>query len=81
MKEWILWTTEFDRSSSPMMSPDGKYLFFNDYKLIKYDHFFETELSYEELVEKYQSLPGNGLGDVYWVDAGIIEELKPSVSE
>jgi hypothetical protein len=65
-------------SNSPIVSPDGKYLFFNDYKRIKYDHFFETRLSYRKLAEKYRLLPGNELGDIYWVNARIIEELKPS---
>ena len=35
----------------PILSPDGKYLFFSSYR--------------------------TGNGDIYWVDAKVIEELKP----
>lgn len=38
---------------SPMVSPDGQYLFFS--------RFFEGE------------------ADIYWVDADMIEEMKPEI--
>lgn len=46
----------------PNVSPDGKYLFFN---------------RSQEIQDAEPNGPGNGLGDVYWVSAKIIEELKP----
>ncbi len=48
------------------MTPDGKYLFFNSTKKIP---------------GAAASAPGNGDGDVYWVDAKIIEELRRAESK
>ena len=45
----------------PNVTPDGKYLFFNSTKKIP---------------GAAANAPGNGDGDVYWVDAKIIEELN-----
>jgi len=47
----------------PNVTPDGKYLFFNSTKRIP---------------RATADAPGNGYGDVYWIDARIIEELKRS---
>jgi hypothetical protein len=33
-------------------------------------------LKYKEIIRRLGS-PGNGYGDVYWVDASIINKLKP----
>jgi hypothetical protein len=49
----------------PNVSPDGKYLFFN-----RLD-------SKDENKGDFKDGYGNGWGDVFWVDARIIEELKP----
>ena len=59
----------------PYISPDGKYLFFLS------NHFnYESEnmakLSYEQILAMCDG-PGNGYCDIYWVDAKIIEKLKP----
>jgi len=45
----------------PNVTPDGKYFFFNSTKKIP---------------GAAANAPGNGDGDVYWVDAKIIEELR-----
>lgn len=45
----------------PNVTPDGKYLFFNSTKKIE---------------GADPNGPGNGQGDIYWIDAKIIEELK-----
>jgi len=60
----------------PSVSPDGKYLFFTSYRT-PHSEYSETALKYEEKIRILNS-PGNGSGDIYWVDAGIIEELKPN---
>jgi Tol biopolymer transport system component len=49
----------------PNVTPDGKYLFFNSTRMIP---------------GAGPGDPGNGNGDVYWIDARIIEELKPPAS-
>jgi len=46
----------------PNVTPDGKYLFFN---------------STRKIAGAGPNEPGNGAGDVYWIDAKIIERLRP----
>jgi len=46
----------------PNVTPDGKYLFFNSTRKIQ---------------GADPNGPGNGNGDIYWIDAKIIEELRP----
>ena len=57
------------------LTGDGKYLFFNNNKRVC-KPYFQKPLKYNEIVKRLGS-PGNGYGDIYWVDAKIIEELKP----
>jgi len=57
------------------LSPDGKYLFFTSNRRLYYS-YSEVPLTYEGKL-KVLSSPGNGSADIYWVDAKIIEELKP----
>jgi len=49
----------------PYLSPDGKYLFFNSNRV--------SVLNDDEIPD--------GPGNIYWVDAGIIERLRPAASE
>jgi len=61
----------------PMMSPDGKYLFFSSGRSIHDSHSI-TPITYEEKVE-ILNRPGNGRNeDIYWLNANIIDELKPA---
>jgi len=58
----------------PQLSPDGNYLFFTSYRYI-YPIYSEGR-TYKEMLDIYNS-PGNGKGgDIYWVSASIIEDLK-----
>ena len=57
------------------VTPDGKYIFLFGIKS-NYKSYSEKPLSYEEKIEIISG-PGNGSIDIYWVDAKIIEELKP----
>ncbi len=59
----------------PVVSPDGKYFFFTSYK--PGDLSARKPLTYDAIQEIYQ-IPQNGLGDVYWMDAGILDRLRPS---
>jgi len=59
----------------PSVSPDGKYFFFTSYRTI-HKNYSKIPLTYEEKISILNS-PGNGQGDIYWVNAKIIEELKP----
>jgi len=60
----------------PYVTADGKYLFFTSQRsFVK--KYSETPLTYEEKIRILNS-PGNGFynGDIYWVDAKIIEEFR-----
>lgn len=46
----------------PNVTPDGKYLFFNSTRKIQ---------------GATSDGPGNGAGDIYWIDASIINDLRP----
>lgn len=48
----------------PSLSPDGKYLFFVSNRTV-YDNIASD------------TLPQNGLGDIYWIDASFIYDLNP----
>jgi len=56
-----------------ILSPCGKYLFYTSRQFK--DLMSNPNLSYEDITNAW-SLPQNGGGDVYWVDAGIIDHLK-----
>jgi Tol biopolymer transport system component len=57
------------------VSYDGRYLFFTNTK-VPYLPYTGKALTYDEIVKMFNS-PQNGTGDIYWVDAKIIEDLKP----
>jgi Tol biopolymer transport system component len=59
----------------PRLSPDGKYLFFTSFR--KLDPSVYRGKSYRELLDLYRS-PQNGYGTLYWVNAKVIENLKPN---
>jgi hypothetical protein len=62
----------------PMISPDGKFLFFTSEK----DYFkpySNKKIGVSEINNHYDSLllkPQNGLGDIYWISTEIIEKKK-----
>jgi Tol biopolymer transport system component len=65
----------------PSVSDDGKYLFFTSnrlriYKKINHNYEYSEPLTYKK-IRDIMNEPGNGKGDIYWVSAKIIEELKP----
>ena len=59
----------------PIVTHDGKYLFFSSNRK-KIHGRSESPLSYEQIVQNLTD-PGNGSNDIYWVDAQILEKLKP----
>lgn len=52
------------------LSPDGRYLFFTSNRNF-YDFPTEYRLNYQKLIKKIRS-PGNGLRDIYQVDADVL---------
>lgn len=65
----------YSGEGSPMVSPDGKYLFFSGMK-VDFEKYANKPISYKEKMQVLNN-PGNGSEDIYWVDAQIIEDLKP----
>ena len=59
----------------PFVTSDGKYLFFSSRRTI-HSEYSEIPLTFEEKLKILNS-PGNGNQDIYWVDAKVIEVLKP----
>lgn len=59
----------------PKLSNDGKYFFFVSNRWLG-NRYFDTQLNLTQVKEKAKSI-SNGMGNVFWVDAKIIEELKP----
>ncbi len=59
---------------SPMITPDGKYLFFTSSRLkTEKQSKPQTYREFEHTMTTHQ----NGSTDIYWIDAKIIEKLRP----
>ncbi|HUW92331.1 MAG TPA: hypothetical protein VMV74_04135 [Bacteroidales bacterium] len=65
-----------DNANSAYVSPDGKYLFFSSSR-IDPDRLQVTSGTTLRDIIGTKSLPGNGSSAIYWVDARIIESLRP----
>lgn len=59
---------------TPHVTPDGRYLFFTSYRGDVVDGRMSVS-TYQEIKALY-SMPQNGLGDIYWVDAEVIERAR-----
>ncbi len=59
----------------PRLSPDGKYLFFNRSGRNRYPDHSESPLTFEELIARTVG-PRNGPGDIWWVDAAALDEIR-----
>lgn len=58
----------------PLVSPDGRYLFFSSYRSIEAEDVIGKP--YKNLMETYES-PLNGYGTLFWVDATIVGKAEP----
>ncbi len=58
----------------PYVSPDGQYLFFSSTRKAGMP-YSEMGVTYDQMLRILAS-PENGLGDIYWIEAEIIDELK-----
>ena len=61
---------------SMSLSPDGSVLFFSSNRKIEEDGAEPADRSYAAM-KAGLTVPGNGAMDIYWVDASVIEELRP----
>jgi hypothetical protein len=64
--------------AAPYVSPDGQYLFFCSFRPNP-PPYGKHRLTFME-IQKLLDGPGNGRGDIYWISAKIIEELRPKHS-
>jgi len=60
------------RGTSPYVTRDGRYFFFSSTRPLGEG----VTLTYDLIRNLYYE-PQNGSGDIYWVDASFIEELRP----
>jgi hypothetical protein len=67
--------TQGGEEYSPYVSPDGRYFFFMSSRLAP-DNFKPGEKWNLAGLQRMAARPGNGLPNIYWMDAGIIQELK-----
>lgn len=65
-------------ASSAYVTRDGKYMFFASQKLGDKYKTLSEGLTISQILEM-NTIPKNGNSDIYWVDAGIIESLKPGL--
>jgi len=80
-KELYSWTVpknmgEFIKmtGSTPTVTIDGKYFFFNSYE--RADKLWsQKKMTYEDKIKQLDS--PQSVGGIYWIDAKIIEALKP----
>jgi hypothetical protein len=56
-----------------ILSPCGKYLFYTSRRYR--DQKLSPLMTYDDIWEAWSG-PQNGLGDIYWIDAQIIEDLR-----
>lgn len=61
------------------ISPDKKYIFYMATKPLAKENYPET-LSLDFL-HKFSQMPQNGNSDIYWIDAKIIENLRPQTKK
>lgn len=64
------------REWSASLSPDGEYLFFMSSRTDEGADLPLTGMSITDLLD-LSTRPGRGSSDIWWVSAGVIEELRP----
>jgi len=68
--------TKGSQEYSPFVSRDGKYFFFMSQRQPANDENSDQPWSVDELNAVFNQ-PENGNSDIYWIDAGFIEKLRP----
>ncbi len=58
-------------------SPDGKYFFFKACQDLEVTKVLDRRHALAELLERDRARPGNSGSDIYWIDAAIIESVRP----
>jgi hypothetical protein len=58
----------------PVVSPDGRFLFYTSYR--RPASWADVTFTYGDVVTTYEDVD-NGLGNIYWVDAAILDKFRP----
>jgi hypothetical protein len=66
-----------DCGGAPSISPGGKHLFFQGIAATSITYALDRKYSLQELIDREIRGAANGSSDIYWIDAKIIEELRP----
>jgi Tol biopolymer transport system component len=61
---------------SPYVSPDGRYFFFMSSRATIQEKHSPERLDYADM-QRLHDLPMNGNSDIWWVDAEVINRLRP----
>jgi hypothetical protein len=64
--------------SAARISPDGKYIFLTGLYITH--NWGNDSLSYSDIIN-YHAKPGYGRADIYWVEAGFLDQFRPDVSQ
>ena len=70
------WTCARQRASSASISPDGRYFFFSTNREREGEMFPAGRVTWDRL-QALHTEPGNGNYDIWWVDAEVLEGLRP----
>lgn len=65
-------------SDSASLSADGKFFFFRAGTKETRAKSLRTKHSLDEIIRREYETPGPGTGDIYWIEAKVIERLRPS---
>ena len=68
--------TATGREWSPYVSPDGRYLFFMSSRTELPEDGSTAPMTYSDL-QRVHNQPMNGNADIWWIDAQLIEDLRP----
>ncbi len=63
----------------PVVSPDGKYLFFGSFRNVQ--PIVPESPDYLEYLKSRLGIPLPGKGTIYWVEAKVIDTLKPKIEK
>ena len=61
-------------------SPDGKAFFFSAFPLLPSERSYERPMTYADIQARSLKNPSRNKWDVFWVDAQVIERLRPKAS-
>jgi len=63
------------RAASASVSPGGEFLFFSSNRTRLEEYFPDGRLTRQGLLDLHTG-PGGGSADIYWVDAGVLEQFR-----